>query len=170
LSKKCFIIAGPNGAGKTTFAMELLVDEIPCQYFINADLIAKGLSPFAPELAAIHAGKLMLSEIDKCVSNGNSFAIETTLSGLSYQRKISDWKLKGYEIILYYFTLPSVDMAIERVKLRVSEGGHNIPENDIRRRFSRSFENFEQVYKYLCDFWVIFDTSDSTPKVIRSSE
>ena len=107
MDKKCYIIAGPNGAGKTTFAMDLLPEEVKCKKYINADLIAKGLSPFEPELAAIQAGRLMLSEIEKCVSAGTSFAFETTLSGLSYSRKIEAWKSAGYNVILYYFSLPS---------------------------------------------------------------
>ena len=152
-------IAGPNGAGKTTFAMDLLPEEAQCKNYINADLIAKGLSPFAPELVSVQAGKLILGEIDKCVKSGASFAFETTLSGLAYRNKIANWKRAGYQIILYYFSLPTVEMAIERVKLRVSQGGHNIPEKDIRRRYDRSKNNFEQVYKPLVDVWVLFDTS-----------
>jgi len=170
LNKKCYIIAGPNGAGKTTFAMDLLPVEVQCKNYINADLIAKGLSPFEPELAAIQAGKLMLSEIKKSVNSSSSFAFETTLSGLNYQRKIEQWSAMGYEIILYYFSLPSVEMAIERVELRVKQGGHNIPEHVIRRRFERSKINLEQVYKHIVDLWIVFDTSDFNPIIIESSE
>ena len=166
LNKKCYIIAGPNGAGKTTFAMDLLPEDVHCKNYINADLIAHGLSPFEPELAAVKAGKLMLSEIDKSVKAGKSFAFETTLSGLAYQKKIKNWKKMGYEIILYYFSLPSVDMAIERVNLRVKQGGHNIPKHVIKRRFVRSKLNFEQVYKHIVDLWIMFDTSGPTPIII----
>lgn len=170
MSKKCYIIAGPNGAGKTTFAMDLLPEEVQCKNYINADLIAKGLSPFEPELAAIQAAKLMLTEINKSINSGSSFAFETTLSGLSYQRKIEKWKVMGYQIILYYFSLPSVEMAIKRVELRVKQGGHNIPEQVIRRRFDRSKKNFEQVYKDIVDLWIVFDTSGFNPIIIKSSE
>jgi predicted ABC-type ATPase len=169
LNKYCYIIAGPNGAGKTTFAMDLLPEEAKCKHYINADLIAKGLSPFAPEMAALQAGRLMLLEIDKCVKANTSFAFETTLSGLSYSRKIKTWKSLGYKVILYYFSLPAAEMAIERVKLRVSQGGHNIPEKDIRRRFERSINNFDQVYKQLADLWVLFDTSGLEPVQLGSS-
>ena len=169
MDNKCYIIAGPNGAGKTTFAIDLLPEEAQCKHYINADLIAKGLSPFEPELAAIQAGRLMLSEIEKCIKSNTSFAFETTLSGLSYRRKIEAWREIGYEIILYYFSLPTVEMAIERVKLRVSQGGHNIPKQDIRRRFERSKKNFDHVYKHIVDVWVMFDTSGIVPIIMRSS-
>ena len=169
LNKECYIIAGPNGAGKTTFAMDLLPGEAQCRKFINADLIAKGLSPFAPESAAIQAGKLMLREIEKCAESNISFAFETTLSGLGYRRKIEAWQKSGYQIILYYFSLPSVEMAIERVKVRVEQGGHNIPEQVLRRRFERSKQNFEQVYKPIVDLWVLFDTSGFEPIELGSS-
>jgi len=149
--------------------MTLLPDEASCKAYINADLIAGGLSPFDPEQAAIHAGKLMLSEISRCVSAGISFAFETTLSGMGYQRKIQLWKNLGYKIVLYYFTLPSVEMAIERVKFRVSQGGHSIPEAVIRRRFSKSVRNFEVLYKPIVDVWAVFDTSGASPTMIESS-
>ena len=169
MEKKCFIIAGPNGAGKTTFAKDFLPEEADCINYINADLIASGLSPFAPEKVSIRAGKLMLQEIDKCVKESKSFAFETTLSGLSYVKKIERWKELGYTIILYYFSLPSVEMAIDRVQYRVKHGGHNIPEKDIRRRFTRSKLNFEKVFKPIVDTWVVFDTSSSVPKLIGES-
>ena len=169
MNKKCYIIAGSNGAGKTTFAMDLLPEEAECKHYINADLIAKGLSPFEPEIAALQAGKLMLAEIDKCVSANVSFAFETTLSGQGYARKIKEWQSSGYEVILYYFSLPSVEMAIERVKYRVSQGGHNIPIKDIDRRYQRSKENFDQIYSKIVDVWVVFDTSGVEPQLLRSS-
>ncbi len=147
MNKKCYIIAGPNGAGKTTFANEFLPVEVECLNFINADLIATGLSPFDPRKMAIEAGRLMIYHIDECVRKQESFAFETTLSGRHYLKKISDWKKKQYEIIIYYLRLPSVEFAIERVKLRVSQGGHNVPEKDIKRRYHRSWENFKNHYK-----------------------
>ena len=163
----CYIIAGPNGAGKTTFAMDILPDEFNCKNFVNADLIAAGLSPFAPELEAFEAGKLMLHKIEACLSQGDSFAFETTLSGKGYLRKIDSWKSKGYSIILYYFNLPSIEMAVERVKYRVMNGGHDIPVDVIKRRFKRSKENLN-LYKQKADSWTIFDSSGKTPILLET--
>jgi len=151
LKNKCYIIAGPNGAGKTTFANEFLPIEAECLNFINADLIAQGLSPFQPDKMAIEAGRLMIQHINECVRRHESFAFETTLSGKGYIKKIMDWKAQQYEIIIYYIKIPTVEFAIERVKLRVSQGGHNVPEQDIMRRFERSWINFKQIYKTLAD-------------------
>ena len=127
MSKICYIIAGPNGAGKTTFAEEFLPKDAECINFINADLIAMGLSPFRPEVAAVRAGKLMLEQIDRCIQKGESFAFETTLSGRVYIKKIKEMQAKGYRVIIYFLKLASVDLAIERVKLRVAEDGHDVP-------------------------------------------
>ena len=165
MGKICYIIAGPNGSGKTTFASEYLPVEVGCINFINADLIAQGLSPFDPTRVAIMAGKLLIQQIDHCIQKGFSFAFETTLSGKGYERKIRCWKKLGYEIIMYYLKLPSAEIAIERVRFRVAQGGHHVPEEDIRRRFSRSWRNFNEIYKPLADSWVIFDTSKS-PSII----
>ena len=170
LKKTCFIIAGPNGAGKTTFAKDFLPGEGECVNYINADLIASGLSPFSPERVSVQAGKLMILEIEKCVKNSESFAFETTLSGVSYVNKIKRWKSFGYKTILYYFSLPSVEMAIDRVRTRVEQGGHNIPEPVIRRRFKRSWVNLVSIYKQIVDKWIIFDTSSSEPKLIGESK
>ena len=170
MNKKCYIIAGPNGAGKTTFANEFLPIEVKCLNFINADLIAQGLSPFEPRRMAIEAGRIMIHQINECIRKEESFAFETTLSGRHYYRKISDWKKRHYEIIIYYLKLPSVEFAIERVRLRVSQGGHNIPEIDIRRRFDRSWDNFQKLYKELADSWSVMDTSRNYPIIINESE
>ena len=170
MKRKCYIIAGPNGAGKTTFAKEFLPVEAECLNFVNADLIALGLSPFQPERMAIEAGRLMIQKINDCIKNYESFAFETTLSGKGYVNKIKDWKSKQYEIIIYYLRVPTVEFAIERVKLRVSQGGHNIPEDDIRRRFERSWINFQEIYKSLSDSWIVFDTSANQPVIIDDSE
>lgn len=169
MEKICFIIAGPNGAGKTTFAQDFLPVEAGCLNYINADYIAHAFSPFAPENVQVLAGRLMLEEIKKCVSAGIPFAVETTLSGLSYKKKVLNWQSSGYAVVLYYFSLPSVEMAIDRVKYRVEHGGHDIPEADIRRRFERSKYNLENVFKTMVDSWVVFDTSSSEPKVIEES-
>ena len=133
-------------------------------------LNALGLSPFQPEKMAIEAGRLMVRNINDCIKNGESFAFETTLSGKGYVNKIKDWKEKQYEIIIYYLSVPTVEFAIERVKLRVSQGGHNIPEHDIRRRFERSWVNFQQIYRSLADSWIVFDTSANQPVIIDESE
>ena len=170
MEKKCYIIAGPNGSGKTTFANEFLPVEAECLNFINADLIAQGLSPFQPAKMGVEAGRLMIQHIDECVKKNESFAFETTLSGKGYEKKIQTWKKQGYEIIMYYLKLPSVDIAIERVKLRVAQGGHDVPEIDIRRRFDRSWSNFEKIYKPLVDSWIVFDTSGEEPVVLDESE
>jgi predicted ABC-type ATPase len=127
MSKKIIIIAGPNGAGKTTFARSFLPAEAQCPRFINADLIAAGLSPFAPEAAAIKAGRLMLREMVDCADRGESFAFETTLSGLAYLRHIDDWKSQGYHVSLFFLALPSAEMAIARVAERVKQGGMIFP-------------------------------------------
>jgi predicted ABC-type ATPase len=170
LKKKCYILAGPNGAGKTTFANEFLPIEAECLNFINADLIAKGLSPFQPEKMAIEAGRLLIERIAECIRKNESFAFETTLSGKGYIKQIEDWKKIGYEIIIYFLKLPTVEFAMERVKLRVSRGGHNVPEEDIRRRFQRGLVNFNMFYKQLADSWIVFDTSAKTLAIIDESE
>jgi predicted ABC-type ATPase len=170
LKKKCYIIAGPNGAGKTTFATEFLPIEAECLNFINVDLIAQGLSPFQPDKMAVEAGRLMIKHINECVNRGEPFAFETTLSGKGYIDKIKNWKTKKYEIIIYYLKIPSVEFAIERVKLRVTLGGHNVPVKDIIRRFERSWINFQKIYKPLADSWIVFDTSGNQPVIHDESE
>jgi len=170
MKKLCYIIAGPNGAGKTTFAKEFLPFEAQCINFVNADLIAEGLAPFRPENAAIKAAKIMIQQIDECIRKEESFAFETTLSGRRYIRKIKEMKAKGYDVVIYFLKLASVDLAIERVKMRVMQGGHNVPEKDIKRRFERSWNNFEHVYKPLVDAWIVFDTSTYRPIIVDKSE
>lgn len=140
---KCYIIAGPNGAGKTTFAENYLPVGAECLNFINADMIAKGIAPFNPESVAIEAGKIFLKRIKALTSNKVSFAFETTLSGLNFIDRINKWREVGYEVILYFLYLPNAEMAVRRVKLRVAQGGHNVPENVISRRYSRGWDNFQ---------------------------
>jgi predicted ABC-type ATPase len=170
MSKKIIIIAGPNGAGKTTFARSFLPDEAACPRFINADLIAAGLSPFAPEAAAIKAGRLMLDEIRSCVRRGDSFAFETTLSGLGYLRHIRQWREKGYRVKLYFLSLPDVEIAIERVANRVRQGGHDIPVRVVRRRFLTGLHNFEQHYKDAVDAWARYDNVGTQPVLLEWRE
>jgi predicted ABC-type ATPase len=157
--KKIIILAGPNGAGKTTFAKSFLPNEAACTTFINADLIAAGIAPFAPESAAIAAGRLMLEMVQKQVASGNSFALETTLSGMGYARMIPQWRALGYTVELFFLSLPSADYAVERVAKRVPQGGHFIPEDVIRRRFETGLNNFHNVYKPLVDEWMLIDNS-----------
>ena len=164
---RILIIAGPNGAGKTTFAEEFLPNEADCPIFVNADLIAAGFSPFNPERAAMKAGRLMLEEIFDHVLRGKSFAFETTLSGRSYARHIPAWKKQGFIIKLFFLRLTSPELAIARVQQRVKEGGHNVPEETIRRRFAAGLRNYEKIYKPIVDEWVLYDNSFTMPKLIE---
>jgi predicted ABC-type ATPase len=170
MTKKIIILAGPNGAGKTTFAHSFLPQEAQCERFINADLIAAGLSPFAPEAAALKAGRLMLTEIDECVRKGESFALETTLAGLAYVGRIRAWRAAGYHVSLFFLRLPDAETAIARVAERVLQGGHHIPEAVIRRRFAAGLHNFEHAYKAAVDAWVEFDNVGPEPLLIQWSE
>ena len=170
MSKKIIIIAGPNGAGKTTFARTFLPVEASCPRFINADLIAAGLSPFAPESAAIKAGRLMLREIAEYVRRGESFAFETTLSGLGYLDHIRQWQARGYHVALFFLSLPNSDVAVARVAERVRQGGHNIPENVIRRRFAAGLRNFERTYKPVVDAWAKYDNVGERPLLFEWGE
>ena len=163
-------IMGPNGAGKTTFARDFLPAEAQTLRFINADLIAAGLAPFNPESASIKAGRLMLEEIDECVASGQSFAFETTLSGKGYLRKIALWQQLGYQVKLWFLSLPSEDIAISRVAERVVQGGHNIPEQVIRRRFKSGLENFHEHYSKVVDSWALYDNYLRPPKLIDWSK
>lgn len=159
VEKKIIIIAGPNGAGKTTFAGEFLPKEAACPTFVNADLIAAGLAPFEPERAAFRAGRLMLEEIYNHVRKGENFAFETTLSGRGYAGLIPGWQADGYIVKLFFLRLASPELAIARVRQRVREGGHNIPEPVIRRRFKAGLRNFDTLYKPLVDEWALYDNS-----------
>jgi predicted ABC-type ATPase len=164
--KRIIIIAGPNGAGKTTFATEYLQREARCPHFINADLIAAGLSPFDPDAAAVQAGRLVLSEIGRRVKRGASFAFETTLSGRVYAHQISQWQSAGYRVQLIFLKLRSIRLALARVKARVAQGGHHVPVAVVRRRFKRGWENFEQVYRALVDHWLLYDNSGGAPILV----
>lgn len=170
MSKKIIIIAGPNGAGKTTFARAFLPEEAQCPRFINADLIAAGLSPFAPEAEAFKAGRLMLSEIAECVARGESFGFETTLSGLAYLRHIHKWRKQGYHVSLFFLSLPSAELAIARVAERVRQGGHNIPEPIIRRRFFAGRTNFDSHYRDAVDAWALYDNAGNVPVMLEWGE
>jgi predicted ABC-type ATPase len=161
-----YIIAGPNGAGKTTFAREFLPHYADCRNFVNADLIAQGMSPFAPDSVAFRAGRLMLAEIDFLTKRGADFGFETTLSGRSYLNLIGRLKNLKYEVHFFYLWIPGVELALRRVSERVLKGGHDVPEVIVRRRFDRSIENFLSQYRQLADSWTLFDNSGVTPTPI----
>jgi predicted ABC-type ATPase len=165
-SRNVYIIAGPNGSGKTTFAVKFLPDYAKCPNFVNADLIAQGLSPFSPRAAAIKAGKLVLEQIHRFADNGADFAFETTLSEKLYTNLFRSLKTKGYKIHLFFLWLPDVDLAVSRIKSRVAQGGHDVPSNDILRRFDRSVHNFFKLYQPLVDSWMLFDNAGPIPVLI----
>ena len=165
--RRIVIIAGPNGAGKTTFAREFLPNEAGCPFFVNADLIAEGLSPFAVESVAVTAGRLMIRQIKGHVMRSESFAFETTLAGRRYCSLIPYWKDRGYRIKLLFLKLENVDLAIERVRARVAQGGHNVPEVVIRRRFKVGWHNFENLYRPLADAWQAYDNSSDEPILLE---
>lgn len=167
---RIIIIAGPNGAGKTTFAREFLPKEADCPVFVNADLIAAGLAPFAPEVAAMQAGRLMLQELARHFAARTSFAFETTLSGRGYLRLIDDWRAAGYHVKLVYLELQTPEEAIDRVARRVRQGGHNIPEDVIRRRFAAGRRNLERLYAPRVDAWVRYNNSGDYPVIVDWSE
>lgn len=164
--KNIYIIAGCNGAGKTTASFTILPEILDCKEFVNADEIAKGLSPFQPEKVAFEAGRIMLERIETLLKSNENFAFETTLSTKTYKQKLIQAKANGFKVKLLFFWLPTIEMAINRVAVRVSEGGHNIPTDVITRRYSRGIENLFKIYITLCDDWAVFDNSDETPELI----
>ena len=168
--RKIIIIAGPNGAGKTTFAREFLPNEAGCPDFINVDLIAAGLSPFAQDQAALRAGRLMIEEIRRRVRDGDSFAFETTLSGIRYARLIPQWQELGYHVKVIFLTLSSPELAIARVAIRVRQGGHDVPQDVIRRRFDSGLRSFERVFKRLVDTWVLYDNSGPDLRLVDEGD
>lgn len=161
-----YIIAGCNGAGKTTASMTVLPEVLNCEEFVNADEIAKGLSPFHPEEMAIEAGKLMLSRIDTLLSQGKSFAIETTLATRSYKTFVRRAKEHGYLVTLLFFWLPSPEMAEMRVASRVASGGHNIPKDVIHRRYWLGLQNLFNIFAPIVDYWSLYDNSDKLRPIV----
>jgi predicted ABC-type ATPase len=160
---RCIIIAGPNGAGKTTFAREYLLKDTNVVHFVNADLIASGLSALKPEVAALSAGRVFLAEIVRLAESGSDFSFETTLSGQTYARLISGWKRRGYRIEIVYLRIDSPRLALRRIAARVKQGGHRVRREDVLRRFERSWSNFNRVYRLLADVWVVYDNSGPLP-------
>lgn len=160
------MIAGPNGAGKTTSAMTLLPGVLTCEEYINADSIAAGLSPFKPEEMAVTAGRLMLKRIHQLAQKSLDFAFETTGSSRSFAPFLRDCKKKGYQLNLLYLWLESPELALERVATRVEDGGHDIPEQVVRRRYQRGLVNLLKLYMPLVDNWVIYDNSENSPKLV----
>jgi predicted ABC-type ATPase len=163
-----YIIAGCNGAGKTTASFTILPEMLKCKEFVNADIIAKGISPFQPEKVAFEAGRIMLQRIQQLIDAKETFAFETTLSTKSYKNLITACKAKGYKIKLLFFWLNSSELAIDRVKIRVSQGGHNIPDDVIKRRYKRGLENFFKIFMPLCDYWQFIDNSFNIPYKITT--
>lgn len=169
MSKCLYIIAGCNGAGKTTASFTILPEIWDCYEFVNADEIARGISPLNPESVAVHAGRIMLQRIDELVELGKTFSIETTLATRSYLKLIKRAREAGYTINLLFFWLNSPEAAIQRVAKRVSEGGHNIPEEVIRRRYHLGIQNFFKLYMDAVDTWTLVD-NNSSPRVIVATD
>ena len=170
MSKQLYIIAGCNGAGKTTASFTILPEVLNCKEFINADEIAKGLSPFQPESVAMQAGRIMLARMDELLQKGETFAFETTLATKSYKQKIEWAQANGYEVTLLFFWLDSPNMAKKRVAQRVAEGGHSIPSQTIERRYHNGITNLFAIYIDMVDICYIFDNSEGRKELIAQKE
>lgn len=169
-SPTVYVIAGPNGAGKTTFANEFLPGFVNCREFLNADLIAAGLSPFAPETQNVRAGRLLLTRIRELIVARQNFSFETTLSGRGYARLLKEMKARGYGIVLFFLWLPGADVAVARVENRVRQGGHHVSGPVIQRRFLSGMRNLFRLYRPLADVWRLYDGSRLPPEVICEEE
>jgi predicted ABC-type ATPase len=167
-SPRCIIIAGPNGAGKTTFAREFLPRDAGVVRFVNADLLAAGLSPLSPELAALAAGRLFLPELDKLAGARLDFAFESTLSGLTYLNRLKSWKAAGYWIEIIYLRVNTPQLAMRRIAARVKQGGHNVPKADVLRRFHRGWTNFLNHYRLQADSWTVYNNTGPQPVLIET--
>jgi len=170
MDRNIYIIGGPNGVGKTTFAREFLPHYADCRNFVNADIIAAGVSPFSPEAAAFRAGRLMLDEIELLAKRSVDFGFETTLSGRTHLNLVRDLKTRGYSVHLFFLWVPTVELALSRVRDRVLQGGHDVPASLVRRRFERSMRNFFLYYRRLADSWILFDNSGGAPNIIASEK
>lgn len=167
---KVYVIAGPNGAGKTTFASKFLPDFVTCREFLNADLIAAGLSPFAPETQNVRAGRLLLERIEESAHQRIDFGFETTLAGRSYVKLLKDLKTSGYGVCLFFLWLPETELAVARVANRVSQGGHNVPAEDIKRRYWAGLRNFFKLYEPILDEWWLYNNSVLPPQLVASKD
>jgi predicted ABC-type ATPase len=165
-----YLIAGCNGAGKTTFAREFLLKEVGCANFLNADYLALGLSPLSPEIAALKAGRLLLAEFKSFVSRKETFAVESTLSGLTYLRLLREAKRQGFRLYIHFLWLPKPAIAVARVRERVRKGGHHVPATDIRRRFVRGLQHLICDYAPLADRWAVWDNLLDPPKLRANSD
>lgn len=163
------MIAGPNGAGKTTFAREFLPEDAGVVHFVNADLIAGGLSPLRPEAVVVAAARLFLQEVNRLAAGRFDFAFESTLSGRSYAARLSAWRSAGYRIQIVYLRVDSPQLALRRIAARVQEGGHDVPRKDVLRRFHRSWENFVRIYRPLAHTWAVYDNSTERPRLLEQS-
>ena len=170
MSRNLYIIAGCNGAGKTTASFTILPEIWHCKEFVNADEIARGLSPLNPESVAIQAGRIMLERIDELLEQGKNFSIETTLASRSYVQLVRRAQSLGYTVNLLFFWLNSPEVAIQRVAKRVSEGGHNIPTDVIRRRYQLGLSNFFNLYKDVVDTWTLVDNASNPRQVVATDE
>jgi predicted ABC-type ATPase len=165
-----YIIAGPNGAGKTTFVRDFLRYDFAVLDFLNADEIARGLSPLAPERAQLEAGRIMLERVRRFISEGRDFGMETTLSGRTYRNIFRDARARGYSIHLDFLILPEVEDSIRRVSDRVEGGGHNVPEKDLHRRFRLGLQNLFNLYRPLFNSWAIYDNSERSPRKLAQGD
>ena len=166
---RCIVIAGPNGAGKTTSAREFLPIDARIVHFVNADLIASGLSPLRPEIAAVTASRLFLAELVRLASARLNFAFETTLSGRVHAGRLKRWRKAGYRIEIVYLKIRSPRLALRRIAARVAQGGHDVPRRDVLRRYGRSWVNFVRVYRPLADSWSVYDNSGARPVLLEQS-
>jgi len=168
-SPRCIVIAGPNGSGKTTFAREFLPGDMGIVHFVNADLIAAGLAPLQPQAAGLAAGRLFVTEIERLAAAGADFAFETTLSGRAHLARLTRWRARGYRLEMVFLRLPSPRVALHRIAVRVRQGGHDVPRQDVLRRFDRGWENFDRLYRPLVHAWAVYDNSGRTPRLVSRS-
>jgi predicted ABC-type ATPase len=169
-SPTVYVVAGPNGAGKTTFSTQFLPDFVQCQEFLNADLIAAGLSPFSPERQNLRAARLVLERIRELARERADFGFETTLSGRTYVKLLTGLRASGYRVVLFFLWLPSAEMAVTRVENRVQQGGHPVPPDDIRRRYGLGVRNLFRLYRPILDSWRLYDASRLPPRLIAQEE
>jgi len=166
---RCIVIAGPNGSGKTTFAREFLPIDAGVMHFVNADLIAAGLSPLRPSDAAVAAGRVFVAEIERLATAREDFAFETTLSGRTLLSRLRCWREAGYRLEMIFLRLSSPVVAIRRIATRVRQGGHDVPHDAVRRRFVRGWANFQSDYRPLMHAWAVYDNSGPTPRLLERS-